>query len=73
MTLGKILKEVNKALEKPMDWNEAELLLQDLHRKLTETKWAIEDEPLRKETERLFIQMVAGNYLKKKEAKKGKK
>lgn len=58
MSIKEILSRVNDAINEP--FNEAKVfeVYRELHAKLSEPKWAIEDEGLRKEMEELFVQMT---------------
>lgn len=60
-----LLNTVNVALEDSdgFDWDEIDRAMTDIHAKLTEPKWAIEDEALRGECEKLVVQWAAKRYL----------
>lgn len=64
-SLFDIINTVNVALNdsEGFDWAEINKTMVELHAKLSEPKWAIEDEPLRKEVEKLFISYAAKEYL----------
>lgn len=63
MTLNETLKRVNKALKAPLNQLEIDKAMILLHHRLTETKWAIKDEKLRGECEKLLIQMTVARYM----------
>lgn len=60
-----IVNTVNVALKDPegFDWAEVDKAMIEIHEKLTEPKWAIEDEKLRDEVEALVISWAAQRYL----------
>jgi hypothetical protein len=60
-----IVNTVSVALNDPegFDWAEVDKAMVEIHAKLTETKWAIEDEKLRDEMENLVISWAAKRYL----------
>lgn len=64
-TLFDILNTVSNALQDSEGFDMAELdkAVAELHAKLTETKWAIEDEALREECEKLVISWAVHRYL----------
>lgn len=64
-SLQEVLATVNKAIKEPIDWKAVDTAMIELHNKLTEPKWAIEDEALREETEKLLVQMASQSYLKR--------
>lgn len=61
--LSSILEKVNHALEEPINEFEITQAMLLLGNKLAEPKWAIEDEKLRDEYEKLMVQMVVRNYM----------
>lgn len=64
-SLFDIINTVNVALkdDEGFDWSELDKAMVDLHLKLTEPKWAIEDEALREECEKLLIRYAVQRYL----------
>ena len=58
-----ILERVNKLLEEPVNWDAINEVMVDLHKKLTDPQWAIEDPYLRKQMERMFVDYTAKEYL----------
>ena len=61
-SVKEILDKVNQAIKEPIDSTEYQEALVALHTKLTEPKWAIEDEKLRNEMEKLVVQMAVSKY-----------
>ena len=57
-SLNQIVTKMNKIAKEPFDWSELDTAILELHNKLTEPKWAIEDEKLRDEYEKLLVQSV---------------
>lgn len=64
-SLFDVLNTVSNALENSegFDLSEIDKEMAKLHSKLTETKWAIEEEMLRSECEELLVQWVFKRYL----------
>lgn len=60
-----ILNTVNVALKDSEGFDMAELdkAVAEMHLKLTEPKWAIEDEALREECQKLVVSWAAHRYL----------
>lgn len=63
MKLSEILTKVNTAIHQDFDWSEVDEAMLELHRMLTEPKWAIEDEALRDECEKLLVSYAVQRYL----------
>ena len=65
-SLYDILNTINAASKDDNGFDLAELdkAVAEMHLKLTETKWAIEDEALRDECQKLVVQWAAKRYLK---------
>lgn len=66
-SLFDIVNTVNVALKDSdgFDLQELDQAVVDLHLKLTEPKWAIEDEALREECQKLIVAWAAQRYLDK--------
>jgi len=60
-----IVNTVSVALNDPkgFDWAEVDKAVIEIHAELTKTKWAIEDEALREEMEKLVVSWAAKRYL----------
>jgi len=69
-SLYDIINTINVAVNDPkgFDWAELDHTMLELHAKLIEPKWAIEDEVLREELEKTMIRYAVGRYL---DSKKG--
>lgn len=64
-SLYDILNTINVALvdDEGFDMAELDKAVAEMHLKLTEPKWAIEDEALRDECEKLVVQWAVKRYL----------
>lgn len=64
-----LVNTVNVALKDPtgFDWDEVRKTMTEIHAKLTEPKWAIEDEALRGEVEKLLVAWAANEYVRTEE------
>ena len=62
--LGDILNTISNALkdDNGFDLSDLDKEVIELHRKLTEPKWAIEDEALREECEKLVVSWAVKQY-----------
>lgn len=68
MTIKEVLDRCNQAIKEPSDIEIYKAMVL-LHSKLSEPKWAIEDEALRDEMEKLTVQMTVANYMKDRRTK----
>lgn len=64
-SLNDILTVANAAIKEDFDWSEVDKAMIELHKKLTEPNWAIEDEALREECEKMVVRYAAHRYLAK--------
>lgn len=64
-TLFDLINTVNVAIKDSdgFDWADVDKAMVEIHAKLTEPKWAIEDEKLRDECEKLVVSWAAKRYL----------
>lgn len=64
-SLGDILNTISNALQNDdgFDLSELDKAVVEMHLKLTEPKWVIEDEALREECEKLVISWAVKRYL----------
>lgn len=63
--LSELIKDISEIIKDSdsFDWSELDKTMIELHTKLTEPKWAIEDEKLRKYCEDLVISWTAHKYI----------
>lgn len=63
MTVAQMLEFVNEATSKQFSWDEVDVAMIELHKQLSEPKWAIEDPVVRRELENMFVSHVVSRYL----------
>lgn len=69
-SLFDIINTVGVALQdsEGFDWDELDKAMIEIHRELTEPGWAIEDETLRDECEKLVVSWATQKYMERNDA-----